>query len=101
MSTPEIRQMLVLSTSHLPEQYGSVFRGVNPLGSADGVIAHKLTYGFLMWVPDDPVESSGAMTEEVPPEILAVQIYARSLRCDYVMFDSDGDTVDDLPTWEW
>ncbi len=35
------------------------------------------------------------------PEILVVQLRARSLDCDYVLFDSDAGIEATLPTWDW
>lgn len=92
---PYIRKVLDLSTAHLPERYGQTLSGV------DGVVAHAYEYGWLLWVPNDPTESSEAMDDEVPPEILKIQLYARGLDCDYVLLDRDGDIDDNLPTWKW
>ncbi len=102
-----IIKVLDLSTSHLPEKVMN-----EPLNSIDGVIAYEHgEYGYLLWVPDDPQEHAddypnpadddASSDEGVPAEVLAVQLYARSLGCDYVLFDRDGDTDDALPTWKW
>lgn len=91
-----IRLFLDLSTAHLPERYSEGLLGAEP-----GVTAYPFTHGWLMWVPDDPDDSSAAMDEPVPDEILAIQRYARQRDCDYVMFDRDADRVAGLPTWEW
>lgn len=91
---PYIRKVLDLTTAHLPPQYAE-------LKGTSGVVAHDYEYGFLMWVPNDPKESSEAMDDEVPPEILKIQLYARRLDCDYVLFDRDGDENEELPTWAW
>lgn len=93
---PRIRKFLDLSTAHLPEQYGS-----ERLAGAPGVTAYEFAYGWLMWVPDDPAESSAAGDEPVPAEILLVQLYARLHGCDYVLFDKDAETNTDLPTFDW
>jgi hypothetical protein len=52
-------------------------------------------------VPDDPDESAAATSDRVPDVVLAIQRYARTRGCDYVLFDADGDRVDDLPGWDW
>lgn len=36
-----------------------------------------------------------------PQELVNVQLYARIFGCDWIMFDADGPTVEDLPTWDW
>ena len=91
-----IRRVLDLSTAHLPEHLGS-----HGLSSQDGVIAYDLDgYGWLMWVPPDP-DSHAAGYPTLPAQVLTIQRYARQRICDYVLFDQDADTIDDLPTWDW
>lgn len=99
MST--VRQFLDLSTSHLPfrvligDEYGP-----SPLKSLDGVVAYSHDeFGWLVWVPDDPDEVNE--DHDIPAELLAVQKHARSLNCDYVLFDRDGPVDQELPTWNW
>src|SRR5581483_5412452 len=94
---PVIRQVLNLSTAHLPPDLGSP----GGLDTALGVIAHATETGFLLWVPDDPDDSAQATDDPVPDVVLAIQRYARRLGCDYVLFDADADQVGDLPTWDW
>ena len=93
---PDIRLLLDLSTAHLPEHLGS-----GGLDAAPGVVAHRTTHGWLLWVPDDPDESGAAFGDAVPAVVLAIQRYARRHGCDYVLFDADADRVDDLPSWDW
>ena len=90
-----VGRFLDLSTQHLPEHLGS-----HGLSGQDGVIAYELPYGWLMWVPPDP-SAHASDYPDLPPEVLAIQRYARALGCDYVLFDADADQVGDLPTWDW
>ena len=90
-----IRTFLDLSTAHLPEHLGS-----HGLSGEDGVTAYHLPYGWLMWVPPDP-DAHAADHPDLPPEVLAVQRYARRCGCDFVLFDADADQVGDLPSWDW
>jgi len=98
---PAVRKVLELSTAHLPEQMYAELNGY------DGVVADPLPYGTLLWVPDDPDEHAAGYGDEpevfdgVPPEVLAVQRYARAQGCDHVRFDCDAATIPDLPTWDW
>lgn len=92
---PRLRPVLELSTAHLPEELGRT------LGDVPGVSAQRLEVGWLLWVPDDPRDSANAMADEVPPEVLHIQGYARAWHCDYVLFDRDADPNPALPTWEW
>ncbi len=42
-----------------------------------------------MWVPPDP-QAHAVGHPDLPPEVLAIQRYARALGCDYVLFDADA-----------
>ena len=92
-----IRRMLNLSTVHLPQHLGTP----GGLDRVAGVVAHTTDVGVLLWVPDDPDESAHAMADPVPDVVLAIQRYARTWKCDYVLFDADADRVDELPVWDW
>lgn len=93
---PRIVKVLDLSTAHIPEQYGQ------NLAALDGVIAYEHgEYGYLMWVPEHPVIHALEGMELPPSEIVEIQLFARNLGCDYVLFDRDADIIDDLPHWDW
>lgn len=91
-----IRKFLDLSTAHLPRHI------IGILNSFENIVAYNHTeYGTFMWVPDDPQESNDGMAEPIPVEVVAVQLYARNLGCDYVLFDRDAEIDDALPSWDW
>ncbi|MEJ3741791.1 hypothetical protein WEI85_00615 [Actinomycetes bacterium KLBMP 9797] len=92
---PTILSVLDLSTAHLPEEV------CDDLSGEPGVIAHRVTYGWLMWVPADPDAFAAETIDPMPEEVLAIQRYARRLGCQYVLFDRDAEQVDELPTWQW
>ena len=92
-----IRRMLNLPTAHLPQRLGTP----DGLDRVAGIVAHTTDVGVLLWAPDDPDESAQAMADPVPNVILAIQRYARTRGCAYVLVDADADRVDDLPFWEW
>lgn len=91
-----IRKVLELSTGHLPEKLGEP----GGLSKVDGVVADELTYGWLMWVPEDPDHPLVAEFPP-PPVVLNIQRYARAHGCDYVRFDPDVHAIADLPRWRW
>ncbi len=99
-SPSQVRPYLELSTAHLP------FHVMNgPLNSFEGVIAYKKMigaddFGAWLWVPENPQDEADG-SDYFPDEVLAVQLYARSLGCDWVMFDSDADSIDELARWVW
>lgn len=93
-----VRKFLDLSSDHFP-----VAMRHNPY-TADCLTVYEWgEYGWMVWVPDDPdtwVKDYPA-DEHPPAEILVVQRYARSLDCDYILFDADGPHDPNLPSWEW
>jgi len=102
---PGVRLWLELSTAHLPAK----LREFHTLNQYAAVLAYEMNDGdysayqpMLLWVPDDPVESASVYDDEdqPPAEVLALQLHARKLGCDYIRFDRDADTVDGLPTFE-
>lgn len=88
----EVRRFLSLSTCHLS-------RPDEPTDG--GVHAIPFPEGWWVWVPDDPAESADMEPDPVPPAILAAQKLARRLGCDWIQYDADGPTNDNLPRWEW
>lgn len=86
-----IRNVLDLAIAHLPADMR------DDLAGWDGVTAYRYSEGWLMWVPDDVDDS--AVFDPPPDVVLAVQRYARSLGCDWVMFDRDGDLDDTLAAY--
>ena len=94
-----VRKFLDLSTAHLPERFfedGSCLTG-----------RYQHDVGMLLWVPDDPTEhvrehgDDPQDCDDAAPEVLAVRLYARSLGCDYILFDADGPEDPNLPVFEW
>ncbi len=112
--TATVRKFLDLCTSHLPRRF---WEDGHP--TITGWYEHDV--GALMWVPDDPLTEperyegalddeddgdEGALDDEddeddgdVAPEVLAIRVYARSLGCDYVLFDRDAGEDPALPTF--
>ncbi len=101
---PFVRGFADLSVHHLPRKLW------DNLGNYGGVRAYDTESGWLVYVPDDPREHVEAERQagresgfavEVPDEIVPIWEFARSRGCDYILFDLDGEVVDDLPTWDW
>ncbi len=57
-----VRQLLNLSTAHLPQHLRTPAGWTPPRG----VVAHATEVGFLLWVPDNPDESAQATTDPCP-----------------------------------
>ncbi len=97
---PEIRNMLVISTAHVPDEL-RVLASEHEDTSEWNTVVHVLDVGFLLWVPNDPKESSEeGQEDDTHPAILAIQLHARALNCDYVLIDRDAPIVAELPTFD-
>lgn len=105
-----VRQFLDVSTSHLPEHLGEP----SGLDIYEGLSVQEIDGGWWVWVPDDPwghaqeaarglddIDPAIAQEIGVPAEVLAVQTFARSLDCDYIVFHQDAPVVEGLATWDW
>jgi hypothetical protein len=88
----EIERMLVLSTRHLTEHTCNT---ILPVWT--GPAWEKTEYGWFVYANIEDISAE-------PPEDLRQCIrYAQNpgVSCDWIMFDRDGPTVDELPTYDW
>ena len=100
---PQVRKILDISTSHVSEKTAQLLEemGIDAelVGDRPRLITHrKGDYGWLVYVPS---EHSGETDPGFPSDLRACMEHARSLECDWIMFDRDGVTIDALPTYEW
>lgn len=94
MST-EFAKVLVVSAAHL----GSAITtgDVPPMNSIASMTGD---YGWLVYTGADllPVEEGEPAAMQGLRDLLQ---YARKRGCQYVMFDADGPTLKQFPTYEW
>ncbi|MEJ7933844.1 hypothetical protein WG907_06165 [Sphingobium sp. AN558] len=94
----EIGTYLVLSTAHITlkssERLNSWAASPPEL---QPIIIASTCYGWFI----SSFEVEGEAAQAVPVEIVAIQSFARSLGCQYILLDCDGDVVADLPTFSW
>lgn len=98
MAHPNVRAFLTASTEHLPPRF------------RDHENAGDLSEGFTMcerglWVsvpqdPDDLLKVSPPGDDDHEPAIHALRVYARGLDCDYILFDHDGERLEEFPVFE-
>lgn len=84
-----IEPLLVLSTAHLEEQTCNGW-----LHSAPFAAFAKGDYGWFVYVTDDE-------PDDLPADLRGCLALARTLHCDWVMFDCDADIVAVLPVYRW
>lgn len=96
-----VRKVLDISTAHLSPTTATHLQDVVDMELDFPVpIYDKRAVGFMVYVPPDPAEGMGG-NAEMPADLLTVLMYARSMHCDWVMFDRDGTVIEDLPEYEW
>lgn len=87
----ESHNMLALSTGHLTEETA------DELMTIDGIIAYeKGEFGFFVYVPDDDEEF-----HDQPADIHECIEFAHNNGYDWIMFDRDVETINELPVYEW
>ena len=85
----EIAKMLVLSTGHLTADT-CVYRCHGLIGAYE-----KGEYGWFVHV------EGTASLDEIPEDLAACLAFAIIEGCEWIMFDRDGPTVPELPTYDW
>lgn len=90
--SPEIHRMLALSTAHI--------KPVAAIGLDEGMYDDAIVYekGEFGWFI--PVLKPRDETD-LPECLKACLSYADQLGCDWLMLDRDGETVAELPTYQW
>ena len=100
----EIVKMLVLSTAHISAETNETLLGATDILAGGGNPQTNLPsfyakgdYGWVVYsrtyISDsDPIG---------PADLAEVMAFARGQGCDWIMLDQDGDTIADLPTFDW
>lgn len=87
----EVAKMLVLSTAHV-----TVTTAQELDASEAGAISFpKGKYGWFVYCGDLPDR------DDTPAELERAIRFAHNHDFQWIMFDCDGDTIADLPTFEW
>lgn len=81
---PEVSKMLALSTAHITEQTCNQFLAT--------VGYEKGEYGWFVYTN---------LSVPIPDDLKACLEYARTIDCEWVMFDLDVDPLPQLPTYDW
>ena len=99
-SRPEFAKVLVLSTGHLG---AAIAAGPTPLMNSLASMTGR--HGWLMWTgPDVPARDrlpAGTHETAAMRVLRDLLRYARKRGCRFVLFDADGPTLDQFPTYDW
>lgn len=90
-----IHSYLDLSTGHVKHE---TFAGWLPYTKTLMVATHE--YGAIVSVPSqDWFDDTGPA--DIPEDLFTVLKYARAQGCNLVNFDQDGESIGDLPFYDW
>jgi len=81
--------MIALSTAHLKEETCNEY-----LGSGELAAYEKGEFGWFVYVPDD-------RPDDLPTELADIFDKAAPWGFQWVMFDRDASTVNDLAVFDW
>lgn len=99
---PNIFQMVDLSTAHLTEALGGEDAGILKI---KGISVSALECGYLLTVPEDIDETVAEQAKSVggpiPEVIVNIWRFAEEHGCEYVLFDRDASTIEELATYDW
>ena len=98
LTAPHVRKILDISTAHVSEATSWYLEEWAINGKGLAIVYEKGEYGWLVHVPGEP---SHEVEDTFPADLRACMEHARSLDCDWIMFDRDGITIDALPSYEW
>lgn len=90
----DIAKMLTLSTAHISEDVATALT-FEPHTNKMGLSVYSLSeYGWLIYIPDYE-------TNNVPECLKKCLEFAKNNGCDWLRLDCDGETVDELETFDW
>lgn len=107
----EVRKMVTLSTSHLPEKLAAVRYGPQQQTLMDRLSFMQNSYGWLIWAGgiggNEASEEGRNMVLLVPADrglfeaVDRILLWAAKKGYSYVHFDCDGPVVAEFPTFDW
>lgn len=102
MTTPEIDNIMTISTSHVDKKTADLLDDYVDTFSEGEVpevpltVVEKAGYGWIICVT-----GTEDMANKLPKPLSDCLKYADTHGCAWLAIDTDGPTVDDLPTYEW
>lgn len=102
---PEIRKVLTVSASHLPEAFEQRLREQAQIGRGLGR-EHSFwpfagEYGVLLYAPTKAEADEDFEDPDIPESLARLLVHASpDLGCSFVLFDVDGGVLDGFDTFE-
>ena len=94
----EKHNMLALSTGHITRETADLM-DINRIGGV--VLYNKDAAGWFVHIPDSGLDFDELEDGECPADLYRCMKYARDNGCDWIMFDCDVETIEDLPVYNW
>lgn len=100
MAKYEIAKQLTLSTAHIPQWIAQELdKGrKNSEPKVSDVIFDLIEHGYRIYAGGHALDMRA---EWFPAELRELVDLAKSLDCEWLVLDCDGQVRDDLPKWEW
>ncbi|CAX24287.1 conserved protein of unknown function [Methylorubrum extorquens DM4] len=97
MSNPDVRNFVVVSTAHLTEPTARCLDRT-PANQWPCLGGPYGEYGWFVYAHD---ENSHAGPDPIPDDLFGVMTWGRKHGFDYILFDCDGDLIEDLSSHDW
>jgi hypothetical protein len=100
-SNPYLVQSLDISTGHLTRKDLTLIQEAAEGNSENPVTCYEYEYGYFVFVPPkDEDLTHRARDYGYSKQFMDILNKARTLKCKYIQYDSDGITYDDLEYYE-
>lgn len=96
--TPEVLNVVVLSTGHVSEQTSVMLR--RPVSEWPCSGGPYGDVGWFVYCHEDQGDPSN-MRDFIPDDLFAAMTYARTAGHSYILFDRDAPKIEDLETFDW
>lgn len=99
---PVLFSCLNINTDHITERDNELLKEACKGESVNPIVAYKYTYGYFVHVwdlSDDVIKA--AHKHGFSKNLTHILSRAHDLKCNFICFDCDGITYDDLPNFDW
>lgn len=95
-----IYNYLDLSTAHIKKQTDRFLDRESQWPLTD-IIAYKKWGGYFVFVPEHDDLGNSLESDQIPMDLKRCIKFARKHGCNWILFDSDAEIVNELPTYRW
>lgn len=98
----EIAKILVVSTGHISQDEVELWNDNQGVGDdAQWTPSWSRDWGWMLYLGNEKNRDDYNNFEGISEGLHGVIETARLADCTWIMFDSDGPTIDKIPTYDW